>query len=252
MSSRFFCHMPITGSRAVLDGAEAHHLLHVMRARPGDRVTLFDGSGDEFAAEVTRLQRSEVELAVLQRLAVDRELPGHITLGVSLPKGDRQKWLVEKAVELGIATIVPLETERSVAQPGPEAIGRLRRSVIEASKQCGRNKLLHIEPARPWQEFVMVSADLRWVAHPDSDWTDEQAPHSEQSPLHGDISTASTIALAVGPEGGLTNLEVRAALACGWQRQDLGPRILRIETAALLLAARAAQLWERRPPATQK
>ena len=117
-----------------------------MRATPGTQVTLFDGSGDEFAAAVDRVGRSEVELAILSRESINRELPFALTLGVALPKGDRQKWLVEKAVELGVARIVPLRTQRSVAQPVEQALVRLRRAVIEASKQCGRNRLLQIDP----------------------------------------------------------------------------------------------------------
>ena len=96
---------------------EAHHLLHVMRAKAGTRVTLFDGSGWEFEAVVERAGRSEVELAIAGRQEIDREAQIAVTLGVALPKGERQKWLVEKVVELGVARLVPLETARGVAQP---------------------------------------------------------------------------------------------------------------------------------------
>ena len=142
MADRYFVQPEITGDRAVLAGPEAHHLLHVMRLGIGDRVTLFDGSGAEFLAQITRLGRSEVELSVLAREPIDRELPIDFTLAVALPKGDRQKWLVEKAVELGVTRLVPLRTARSVAQPGPQVAKRLARTGIEASKQCRRNRLL--------------------------------------------------------------------------------------------------------------
>ncbi len=118
MSDRYFTDEPITGGSVVLAGAEAHHLIHVMRAAPGHRVTLFNGSGDEFPAVVERVGRAEVELTVLARESVNRELPFELTLGVALPKGERQRWLVEKAVELGVTRIVPLRTCRAVAQPG--------------------------------------------------------------------------------------------------------------------------------------
>src|SRR5688500_9189413 len=101
MSDRFFVETPIDSEQAELIGPEAHHLAHVMRAGPGAEVTLFDGSGAEFAARVTKIGRSRVELTVSARREIDRELPFPLVLGVALPKGDRQKWLVEKATELG-------------------------------------------------------------------------------------------------------------------------------------------------------
>src|SRR3972149_4581187 len=93
MSDRFFSTQPITAERVTLDGPEAHHLLHVMRAKAGQRVTLFDGSGAECDAEIVKCGRTEVELRVVGRRAVDRELPFELVVGGSLPKGDRQKWL---------------------------------------------------------------------------------------------------------------------------------------------------------------
>ena len=136
MTQRYFVDNPIAGENVTLTGAEAHHLLHVMRAKPGDEVVLFDGSGDEFPARVEALRRSEADVVILGRHTVNRELPCPVTLGVALPKGDRQRWLVEKAVELGVTRLIPLETARSVAQPNAKAIERLRRAVIEASKSA--------------------------------------------------------------------------------------------------------------------
>lgn len=239
MSERFFVATPITGDQALLAGSEAHHLIHVMRATPGTAVMLFDGSGCEFSAEVRRIGRSEVELAVLQRLEINRELPVPVVLGVALPKGDRQKWLVEKAVELGVARIVPLRTSRGVAQPVQQALERLARSVIEASKQCGRNRLLELVEAQSWHEFVAANLDAqcRVVAHPvvrrgtKADTTFPTLPAAG----HG------MVALAIGPEGGLSPEEVDLAMASGWQLVDLGARILRTETAAIALAAWAIQ-----------
>src|SRR5262245_60455622 len=144
MSDRFFVDTPISGDRAMLIGDEARHLAAVMRAQVGDEVVLFDGSGAEFGARITGLKKNTVELVVLERREISRELPIPLTLAVALPKGDRQKWLVEKATELGVTRLVPLITERGVAQLVESALERLRRAVIEASKQCGRNKLMEI------------------------------------------------------------------------------------------------------------
>lgn len=235
---RYYSDRPIEGNKAILEGAEAHHLAHVMRAKPGTRVTLFDGSGAEYLAEVRDVGRGAVHLVILSRHEVDRELPTAITLAAPLPKGDRQKWLVEKAVELGVRRLIPLVTARSVAEPTPQALDRLRRYVIEASKQCGRNRLMEIPCSMPFAQFLETSQNvrLRWIAHPDPTRTE---PASIIAPTEG--AGAATIAepawMAVGPEGGFTEDEVAAALAAGWTPVALGPRVLRVETAAILLVA---------------
>lgn len=240
MSHRYFVDRPITQEAATLTGPEAHHLLHVMRAKPGDEVVLFDNSGDEFPARVATLRRAEADLAIIERQTVDRELSCPLVLGVALPKGDRQRWLVEKAVELGVSRLIPLNTTRSVAQPNAKAVGRLRRATIEASKQCGRNRLMEIAPAENWDDFLHSTADapIRLVAHPS---------HGRQAP-DLQASGSGPIVLAVGPEGGLTEEEVAHACDQGWQTTSLGPRILRIETAALVLAALAASSLECHKP----
>ena len=235
MSDRYFVDRPISPGRVVLTGHEAHHLIHVMRAGPGTRVVLFDGHGAEFPAVVQNVRHAEVELSVLSRDQVDRELPIEVTLAVALPKGDRQKWLIEKAVELGVTRIVPLRTKRAVAQPVEQAIRRLRRSVIEASKQCGRNRLMQIVDPQNWSDFVRETADApcRLLAHPHTCGTGGCAT----------FSSSDRVVMAIGPEGGFTDEEVTQALAAGWRPIDLGPRILRVETAALALAAMVIERW---------
>jgi 16S rRNA (uracil1498-N3)-methyltransferase len=235
MADRYFSDVPLTPGRVVLAGAEAHHLIHVMRASPGVRVVLFDGSGAEFPAVVERVGRSDVELSATQRDAVDRELPFEITLGVALPKGDRQKWFVEKAVELGVTRVVPLRTERGVAQPVEQARTRLERSVIEASKQCGRNRLMEIAAPQLWHDFISCDQGnpCRFVAHPQGDHRAVPLPLLEEMPR--------CFWIGIGPEGGFSANEVSLAISAGWQTIDLGPRILRVETAALVLASMVAQ-----------
>lgn len=240
-ADRYFCESPIRGENAVLAGPEAHHLIHVMRVKPGTRVVLFDGGGAEFTAQVEEVGRSEVKLAVLARQEANREMPVELTLGVALPKGDRQKWLVEKAVELGVTRIVPLKTARSVAQPVEQALARLQRSVIEASKQCGRNRLMEITAPYYWADFVAAAkeASLRLLAHPENRSKDARR-QAVKSLVEG-LDPPGPIFLAVGPEGGFTPEEVALALSAHWRPVDLGPRILRIETAAIFLVALASQ-----------
>ena len=235
MADRFFYESPLTIGDAVLDGAEAHHLIHVLRAKPGLEVVLFDGSGGEFLARVEKIERSAVRLNAYERRAVDRELPIRISLGVALPKGDRQRWLVEKCTELGVAELIPLETARGVAKPSATAIERLRRAVIEASKQCGRNRLMKIGEPRGWDDFtaaISMEPPIRWAAHPGG------------ISLHEALTSASSgdapqrnFVLAVRPEGGFTDPEIESAKTAGWTTIGLGERLLRVETAAIALVA---------------
>ncbi len=238
MSNRFFVETPITGDRASLVGAEAHHATHVMRARVGSEFVLFDGTGAEFAARVVKIGRKAVDLDVLSRREVDRESPRAVTLGVALPKDQRQRWLIEKAVELGVARVVPLATERGVAQPQDKAIERLRRAVVEASKQCGRNRLMEVATPLAVADFARTAPPdaRRLIAH----------PGAGRTRLSNALSGAGAVYFAVGPEGGFSEQEIATMTAAGWQAIGLGPRILRIETAALALAAmsQVSLLWE--------
>jgi 16S rRNA (uracil1498-N3)-methyltransferase len=229
MSRRFFSETPITGPVTELTGAEAQHLAKVMRAKAGDEVILFDGTGFEFAAEVMAVARASVSLRITERCEVDRELPFEWTLAVALPKGDRQRWLVEKLVELGCTRLQPIVTARGVAQPTGNALARLERAVIEACKQCGRNRLMQIAPSQALTE-LLTSADkttTRLLAHPAGDVT-----NFEQARRPG----AKTI-VAIGPEGGFAPEELSLAEAQQWSLLNLGPRILRTETAAIVCAS---------------
>jgi len=235
MTQRYFVETPITGEEALVVDAEAHHLTHVMRVKVGAEVTLFDGSGLEFAAEVVKVGRSEVRCAIRSREVIDRELKREITLASALPRGDRQKWLIEKATELGVRRFVPLRTHRAVVQPDAGAVTRLERAVVEASKQCRRNVLMEISPPADVMAYVEAAdpAALRMLGKPESS---QSLAELARTPL----DPATKIVLLVGPEGGFTPEEEAAALAAGWLGINLGPRILRIETAAALLCGWAA------------
>lgn len=230
MSERFFVEQPVQGSHARLTDGEAQHVVKVMRARIGDEVVAFDGSGAEFLTKIASITRQAVELDVVERREIDRELPRPVTMAVALPKGDRQQWLVEKLTELGVTRLVPVVCQRSVAQPVESALARLERWVVEASKQCGRNRLMEIAAPQPWLRYAaQTSAALRLIAHP--------GPSAASSVLR---SSTPEIIAAIGPEGGWTEEEVAAGLAAGWQAVSLGPRILRVETAAIALATLAS------------
>jgi 16S rRNA (uracil1498-N3)-methyltransferase len=230
MSQRFYVNCPLQPGPVPIDGAEARHLAVVCRLRPGDAVCLFNGDGREYPATVTAVERRSITLEVERVEAVNRELSTFIEMAAPLPKGDRAQFLVEKLTELGVARLVPLRTARSVVHPGETKQEKLRRWVIEASKQCGRNVLMEVTPLADWKSYS-VGADLppvRWLAHPVT---------AASTPAPPQPFSESRLAVAIGPEGGFTDEEIAGAVSVGWQPVNLGPRILRVETAALALAA---------------
>lgn len=219
------------GQHCCLAGPEAHHLLHVLRVKPGESLTLFDGSGREFTAQVARVSRRDVEVEIVAVQEVNRELAAPLTLIVALPKGDRQRWLVEKCVELGVAELRPLASRRTVAEPGERTPDRLTRYVIEASKQCGRNRLMQI--GELWDlasetNQPALAPGVHCVADP-------QAQQSWTAVIADRNPTMATV--LIGPEGGWTDDERERLQSAGWLAIGLGSRILRVETAALAIAA---------------
>ncbi|QDS97179.1 RsmE family RNA methyltransferase [Adhaeretor mobilis] len=233
LQRRCYSAKPVTGDTLVIDGPEAHHLLHVLRVQPGQSLVVFDGTGVEFACDVSECRRAEIELVVRSAEPVDRELPYSLELGVALPKGDRTRWIIEKCVELGVTKVTPLVTDYGDRKAKLESATKLQRHVIEASKQCGRNVLLGISRAVQFAEWVQESGEhpcLQLLAHPGGVALHRVKPTS-QGPTR----------LAIGPEGGFSDVEVAQAQAANWQIVDLGPRILRIETAALKLVAAVAE-----------
>jgi len=216
-----------------LDGPEAHHLMHVLRIAAGEMVEVFDGRGWVASAEVVTVRKRDVELRVV---TARREMPParEVILGTAVPKGDRFDWLIEKATELGVTRIVPLVTSRSSVDPRDSKLDKLRQTVITACKQCGRNHLLELSPVTAWVDFVRSEFPNRaaFVAH----------PSSGARPLSPGVSTLdhqpSTV-FAIGPEGGFTKEEIELAVAAGAMPISLGPLVLRIETAAIALAALA-------------
>jgi len=216
-----------------LDGAQAHHLIHVLRSGIGQLVTLFDGEGFEAAAEVIEIKNGAVELEIVEVSAINTELPFELVLAAAVPKGDRFAWLIEKATELGIRRFIPLITSRSVVNPGEGKLDKMRRTIVEASKQCRRTRLMEFSAPLAWSDFVSrelrtreLSAMSAWVAHPSG------APLE----FNNEPQPGQTV-IAVGPEGGFTDAELDLAVHAGARLISLGPRVLRIETAALALAA---------------
>lgn len=229
MNARFFSTIPLAavGDELQLPQAEAHHFLNVLRGQVGDAISLLDGLGHEATGEVVSARKGAVTVRVTDLRKIDREPPRRLTLAVSLPKGDRQKILVEKLTELGVQRLVPLWTQRSVAQPSDGALERLEQHVIAACKQSGRTRKMEIAPPLEIAQLAEWNEPkVRLVAHPGPVTPGLDRPGEEE------------IAVAVGPEGGFTDQEVATLIDAGWQPLQLGPRLLRIETAAIAVAAK--------------
>jgi 16S rRNA (uracil1498-N3)-methyltransferase len=227
MADRFYTPDPLAVGECALHGADAHHLAAVRRFQPGDRVVLFNGDGHEYPAEVVAVGKKQVTLTVLSREAVNREVPFPVVVGATLPKGDRADYLIEKLVEVGATRFVPLVTERSVVIPKETKAEKLTRAVIEASKQCGRNVLMAVDPPTKLADYLTRPdlPPLRLLLH-----TSGGVSVTQDDRTHG-------LALAIGPEGGFSPEEVTAATAAGWRTVSFGPRVLRVETAAVIAAA---------------
>lgn len=225
MADRFYTPEPLGAGEFILTGPEAHHLSTVRRFSEGDEVVLFNGDGHEYPAHVLSVGKRNVVLAVRAPVTRDRELPFPLVVGSALPKGDRADFLVEKLTELGVTRFVPLLTTRAVVQPKAAVVEKFARAVIEASKQCGRNRLMHVDLPQKWADFVSRT-DLpaaRAVLH--------------TGPGLGPLRAGGGCAIAIGPEGGFAPEEVAAAAAAGWTVVGLGSRVLRVETAAIAAAA---------------
>jgi 16S rRNA (uracil1498-N3)-methyltransferase len=217
-----------TSSAVTLDADEAHHLTRVLRLGEGARVFVFDGAGNEWACEVTRAAKREVELTLLHQLDDPVESPLALTLAQSLVKGDKFDWIVQKTAELGVARIVPLVTEHSELHKADaradNKLQRWRRIAMEAVKQCGRRRLVEIAEPVPFNSFCETeTAGLFFSEQGGRGWADVAAT----------AGAADRLTCCVGPEGGWSEAERKKAEGHGWNSVTLGSRILRAETAAV-------------------
>ena len=226
MISRFFCPQPLAPDSLVeLPAAASHHALRVLRLDVGDAVTLFNGEGGEYAGRIAGTDRGvRVQLAEWQ--SVERESPLELVLAQALPAGDKMDWVVQKAVELGVARIQPLLTARSVVRlSGERAVKRVahwRSVAASACEQCGRNRVPEIAPLldlRQWLGRLPPENQLQRML---------LAPQGGRRPR---ALAGNRFLLLVGPEGGLDMEEAAAARLAGFADLSLGPRILRTETA---------------------
>lgn len=242
MTERFYTNTDLSLGEVELVGDEVHHLRVVSRHRPDDLVYLFNGDGHEYQARIDSLDRKQATLTVIEVESPQRELPYPLEIACAVPKGDRAELLVEKLTELGVTRFVPLVTARSIVHPRESKLARFRRTAIEAAKQSGRCALLEIAPLTEWNDYLEQSQGVsaRILAHTQDIDGLQRGSLGRMMKDRPDLSHG--IGLAIGPEGGFTEEEVRVARDLGWSVVDLGPRILRIETAAITLAVCFSQM----------
>jgi 16S rRNA (uracil1498-N3)-methyltransferase len=222
------------GTRVTLEGSAAAHVTRVLRLRKGDSLTLFNGRGGEYAAVIEATRGAAVAVVVGAHDRVERESPLQVSVAQGISRGERMDLVVQKATELGVHAILPVLTERSVVRLDERQAARKvqhwRAVAIGGCEQCGRNRVPHVAPPRPLREFIRDESGPRPAARL---LLSPAAPGRLDDLPRG----LGAITVLIGPEGGLTDEEERAAVAAGYAAVGLGPRVLRTETAALVVLA---------------
>lgn len=234
--SRIHVEEPLDVGTRVLEGDVAHYLGRVLRLAPGAPVRLFDGSGQEWPGVISDVSKKSVTVELQPGEPGLPESPLQVHLGQAMSRGERMDWAIQKAVELGVGEITPLSTERcEVKLQGDRADKRQahwQQIAISACEQCGRSRVPRINaPVRLDEWLRSVTADLRLVLH---HRTDMQLTN---------LARPSSLALLIGPEGGLTAQEIDQAEATQFRACRFGPRVLRTETAPVVALSVVQQLW---------
>ncbi len=221
------------GALVTLPRQTSEHVTRVLRLDVGASLVAFDGSGAEFAAELTAVPKAGAQLRVGASRGVQADMPVALTLLQSLVRGEKMDWIVQKATELGVSRIVPVAVERSVVRLDAAQAEKRREHwlgiAISACEQCGRNRLPIIDAPTPLARALAdtAAAELRLAFDAASRLSLSQAL----------TATRNSVALLVGPEGGLTDNELQSATRAGFQAVQFGPRILRTETCAVAALA---------------
>ena len=238
---RLYCPAPLAPGQSIELPAGAARHVQVLRLQPGDGITLFNGAGGEFEAQVEHMGRSDVRARIAHHRAIERELPRPVHLVIGMPANERMDWLVEKATELGAASIQPVVAQRSVLKIRGERAQKKQAHwqaiAAAACEQCGRNRVPAVHAVLELTEWLAGEQ----VGPPGAPAADRVlparllltlAPRSQALPAAA--TGAGPVIVLSGPEGGFSADEEAAALATGFDPVTLGPRVLRAETAPLV------------------
>jgi 16S rRNA (uracil1498-N3)-methyltransferase len=232
---RFYISAPIAPDQTIdLPPGAARHA-QVLRLQPGDDITLFNGAGGEWASRVARMGKSAVTVRALAHRAIEREAARAVHLAVGWMAAERMDWLVEKAVELGAASLTPVVTARTqqrlTGERADKKCAHWQAVAAAASEQCGRNRLMAINAPLPLDAALpLAGGAARWLLSLAADAAPLRAAADALPP-------GAPVTLLSGPEGGFTADELAAAQAAGWRPVALGERVLRAETAPLAALA---------------
>jgi 16S rRNA (uracil1498-N3)-methyltransferase len=229
---RFFVPASFENALVELRDEEFHHLAHVLRKQPGDQVVLFDGQGQSAHGVIESLGKRDARIRIERLLSPDSQPEVVLCVATAVPKGDRARWLVEKLTELNVDIWTPLHTARSIVEPGATRLERFQQAAIAACKQCGRNRLLEVQSPQTWQNWLTRERDHGPIL----------IAHSQGEPIKValerlTVRTPLRLSAAVGPEGGFAPEELDLARQANAVCVSLGSNILRIETAAIAMAA---------------
>ena len=237
--NRVYCDQPLAGRPEVeLPAAAAYHVARVLRLRAGAPLTVFDGTGDDFRCEIASVEGERVRVRIGERATGLGESPLAITLVQAVSRSERMDWTLQKATELGVRAIAPVLSARSVVRlDGQQAAKKLRPGRPTApgpGDHCGPSPFPEARPPLELRRFLAEAprSGQRLVLSPDG-------PTS----LAGLASVAARVELLIGPEGGLDDAELDAAVRAGYTPVRLGPRILRTETAGIVALAVLQGLW---------
>ncbi|SIS43153.1 16S rRNA (uracil(1498)-N(3))-methyltransferase [Neptunomonas antarctica] len=224
------------GQTFSLSESVTQHISRVLRMKPAEQITLFNGQGSEFLCTLARVEKRHVEVTVIQEENLTRSSPLKVHIGQSISRGERMDYTIQKSTELGMSSMTPLFTERCEVRLNNDRQDKRTKHwqhiAISACEQSLRNELPVITPIQTLQEWLdNVDADLKLVLH-----------HHTEQPL-GQLPRPESVALLIGPEGGLTETEVNAALAAGFKPVAFGPRVMRTETAPIAAQAVLQYLW---------
>jgi 16S rRNA (uracil1498-N3)-methyltransferase len=236
---RFYCSQPLLlGETVQLPEAVAHHVF-VLRLQEGAELTLFNGDGGEYVAHLASVDKRRASAVIKAFVARDVELPYQLTLVQALPEASKMDWIIEKAVEMGVAAIQPLAAQRCVVRLAGERaekkLAHWQGVIVAASEQSGRNRLARLAP---------IDDFYQWTGQQDMHKRILLTPRAIQSlPDWARHQPPQALSIMIGPEGGYTQQEEDAAIERGALALAMGPRILRTETAGIAAVAALTALW---------
>lgn len=231
-------------------GQDAHHILHVLRMKPGDQLICSDGLGKSMLARIAHVTKHEVICDIVESLAQDRELPIRVSIAQGLPKGDKLEWIIQKGTELGAHHFFPFISTRTVVKydgkKEAKKLERWKKIIKEAAEQSHRDVIPDIHDIQSFKELLQLEADVKLVAYEDA------ALQEAQAGIQGSIfyqalqemKQGQSVVIAIGPEGGFEEQEIKQLVDHGYQTVGLGKRILRTETASQYVLAAISFYFE--------